>query len=521
MKKKIVYTFIALLITVLVAAPYLVGIKISKQYNASLAHINAHLAPDIKLVGTFKNGYLSSSATTQVNTVNGLTLFSLVHTIKHGPFIPGHKIFKMAAVNTVIDGNVNTVINNVYNNKEAYAINSEFDFSGIGETIIKNNPVTIDNANFKINWQGMNLVIKNQKNFAAIDAQLSMPLLNVIDNASDKKNEVSVVELKSTFAVAADTTNNHSASANLDVSQVKISAAAAEVVNLQKANLTTNSKLVNKLVSSEIIYKFDKMVLFVTDVYGPLLFNIKLNNLNAVAFEKLSAKQQENAMPYPELLADILSTQPTVDIVFNLGLPNGKIELNARMQSSAVDVKQLDPKTIMNNVAVTLSLKITQATLYEFLAKYAENEIHRLETDYFAKHEQSTIKNPFTISPKDLASTIQAWVTSAVNILKTEKILQENKDMLSIDIKLTNNIVTVNGAEIKDADMQRINNLLMITDKTIINTEVSAVDTNKPVEHVNKIQIVPPLVAPKDGGNKNTAPSQKKAGGGGKGKKSK
>ena len=61
----------------------------------------------------------------------------------------------------------------------------------------------------------------------------------------------------------------------------------------------------------------------------------------------------------------------------------------------------------------------------------------------------------------------------------------------------------------------------MITDKTIINTEVSAVDTNKPVEHVNKIQIVPPLVAPKDGGNKNTAPSQKKAGGGGKGKKSK
>lgn len=481
--RKILIFVAFVIVALIIAAPYGVGMLLEKEYNNAIAQLNSLHSNQAKFVGVFNRGYMKSTAKTEVTFTNSPTSIIMADNILHGPVIFDLKTsympqgYMLAKVNTVLEGDLSKMLDAIYAGKPAYSIDTEIDFSRNGITTIKSNPLTFSLANGDLNWQGMKLLLKYTIGVPKVSGEIFIPSVKYLEKL-DVNKEFDIANVQIDFmSDAASQSDNVS----IKIVDVGLKAADKIIFSGDQLSLVADGKNNNNLISANLKYTFDEIKIL-TDKYGPMSLSLHFNNLSKLKIQ--NAQQQ----PSPEEILQMLEQRPSASIDLKLTMPKGKIDLVGDAQIGGKDLTVLNQETVFNNASMKFALKINQAIVYEVLAQYAENQLSLKEKEYFKTNTDTTKPNPYTLTPEARQELVEAWVIGLLETLKNKKLIIETDSIINIDVKLDKGALTINEQPISKEELENLRPIFDIVVPTVAEPESVPV----PVETAPEAVVVPP-----------------------------
>lgn len=472
--KKTINAIILLLIVAAAASPYVAGMMLEKNFNRTVAHLNTIYADQYKFTTEYTRGYAKSTAIIHVVEANNPeNKLNLNLNIQHGPvifefhgwpnpttYVP--RSYHLAVVTTQLDDKVNKILDGIYAGKPAYAITTLIDFKGNQTTEVKNFPVVVPKDSNEFDWGGMTATVKSDIDLNFITGELNIAkiaYLQGVDNPQTQK-QVAAKNIKITFNYGGVATGEH---ADMAVENISVLEGISPVASVDKLSISVSTLKSGDLFKSDILYSADKIMLE-KDQYGPLAVQIKFNNFNAKAIQDFAKKQNADMSMNASLveMQSILSTSPGVDWDVKFTTPKGKIDFTGSAVVGGKDLKVIDAASVMATADIKLKLNVNQPIVYEFLAQYAEDQLHSKESEFFMQNKDPNIANPYSLSPPDLKNTVEKWIIALLNELKDNKMIIEKDDLISVDAKYLKSQWAINDKLMTDADWKKLQEALIV-----------------------------------------------------------
>lgn len=475
--KKSIKIVLGIVAIIALASPYVVGRALEKDFNNFIARVNETGKNDFTMTGKFYRGVFSSTATTELTFKNSYNSVQLAHFIKHGPvifnfngwFSPSTYIprgLKMGQVSTKFTGKIQDFIDEIYAKKPAYECITTIAFNGDLNTLFTNYPLTTPIDKGTLNWKGATANFNTDKNLEKANLALTMPSFEYTETLAPGFTQIAnITNIKINFAEVgrgSQTTFKHS------LESAKISTNGKEDASLQGLEVNVDKKITNGKQDLNFDIKFSKLA-FSEDVYGPLNFNIKINNWQENALldyiSGQTVQMQLNTIDQPAALPGQMPTPPQpilsdaskatllealkqkVSIQTDLSFKTPDGDILSKISAEIGDPSITDVS--MDQILPTLNIKenfiISKKLVYKSLSYYGENQIKHSEIEYYLKNRTSNITNPYTMTPETLQSTVNDWINKLIAQLTAQNYIVDKEDNFITDITYVNKIITING----------------------------------------------------------------------------
>lgn len=465
---------IGLVVVLLVAAPYITGRVIEKDYNEMVQNLNSYIPAEAKatVTGKFNRGIFTSTATTEFHFKNMPQSFQLAHVIHHGPLIfnfigwlhPSSYIprgINLGVITTNFTGDVENNIQKSYAGKPAYDITTTISFHADVNTVINSYPITITTGPVSLNWQGMQANIGTDIKLDQINANINLPMVEYTESVTpDAKRTAHLEKLQISYQ---DSSITKVMNVNLSLDSLKVSSGSTNEASVQNYVISFDKKVTKD--AADIDFKVS-LAKFVMDTlqYGPINIDTQLKNVDADA---LKDYLQEPEAVFEQgggsaALLKILNKKVAFDYNISGTTPDGSITLKSHSEIGGPNVKALNDKSLSDSYNTTLDMSISKKLAYVILAKYGETQVQNMEALYYMQNPTSKIKNPYTLAPQDLQNTITAWIKKVLDQMVAQKFLVQNGDILTANVVYNAGALTVNGTPKTDADLQQLNSLMVV-----------------------------------------------------------
>lgn len=470
--KKLFKIFLAIIVVILIGAPYFAGRILEKDFNGFIAHINEIGKDQVTVVGKYYRGFFSSTATTEITIKNSYTSVQLAHFIKHGPvilnfngwFSPTSYIprgFNMGVINTTFTGNIQKFVEMVYGKEPGYEITTAISLHGNINTQFNTNPFNKQLGQGQMNWQGSKTFFDTDRELSKIDGSTSIPIIEYSETlAPNLKQAVKINNVKIDFASKGYLQD----SLNVNLDDIKLLNNDTTELDLQTYALVIKRQVTNDILDLEIKKSFKKLVVG-NDAYGPLDFTLDFKNVSTKAINLLRQNQEQtvadNAVS-DDIMLQFLINKITLAATLKFTTPDGNI--SGKLDAALGDPKitAVTPEQILPTIVVKQNIQLNKKILYKLLTQFAQNQIKNREVQFYLKNRTSTITNPYTMSPEQRLSVVNAWVTKVVAALTVQKYIVANGDDYVVDIDFSNQKLTVNGLAKAEADVGQLQGLLEV-----------------------------------------------------------
>jgi uncharacterized protein YdgA (DUF945 family) len=488
--KKYISAIVLLLLIVLAGSPYYVSMQVQSEYEKSITALNQYYTGQVTVTGTYNRGFFTSNATTEIKFTNSPEVLTLKHEIHNGPFIidtsSGNissyipKGFKLAVVDTVIQSqNLDALIKNVYKDKSAYTITTNVNFNGSGDTTLINNPFTMNIGAGEINWKGMSLTIQHAKSFASFDSTLSIPQFSYMEMTADlaKKNEFRIVDVTAKYTAGSQVQVEK---LDFSIASISITQGTISVFDADKIAIKGDYSRANKVINSDVVYSFDKLIL-ATDEYGPMQLKAKLTNFDIDTFDTLTSKiaadhsitmtgtvnvhdvlNKLRSYLTPEQVATALSAMPYAEFDLALTTPKGKLNYTSNIVVGDKNLSSIDYDTVMATVVAKISFQIDQPLAYAILAQTAETSIANNEKLFAQQNQDPNLQNPYTLTPEQRQPIIENWIIRLLDKLKDSKVITEKDKVISSEWSYEKGVLTINSKIFSQQDLDALKPLFEI-----------------------------------------------------------
>jgi uncharacterized protein YdgA (DUF945 family) len=507
-----------LIIVFAVAVPFGAGFMIENHYNDMIARLNKAYEGDIVFTGSFQRGFMSSTAVTEIVSPKGTPVETLQHIVRHGPvifnfngwlssstYVP--QGYGLARVDTKLNGSLAKKLANIYAGKPAYTIDTMVAFNGDSATNFINNSLTTQVGLGILKWQGANGTVNIDKDVTRVSGSMLMPSLEYSEQVQSGADTETLqitnfkVDFNKLVADASDTLN-------LSMDAFKIINKTSEELVLNNATLMFNKKLVSNTEGAELKTAFLKLKIASHDI-GPFSFGVKTNNINSAA---LMAIMQDRAamaamgnndmqtnIPSDQVVA-MLSTKPTLDADMKLTMPEGNIDYVGHIEAGGANIVSADPAVIIPTIKMSQKFQIGSKIVIKILTRFIEDQVLRNEKQYFVNNKTSTITNPWTMTPEQLKSMTTKMINEIITVLKTKQYIIELEDVMSTQVEFANSVLTINGVQRNQEDMNQLRMLMEVkppvTSTVEPVTSPSTTINTAPVTEAGPLSNTAPVTAP-------------------------
>lgn len=463
-------TYLLLLIIIgLAAAPWGVGVLVEKRYKEMLNQIAKVYGDNVQMKVEYERGYLKSVAKTSItDPVSGQTM-SFVDTIQNGPVIvdfqgvanPASYIpqgFKLAVIDSKLEGLFQESIKAVYGGKDAYKITTVLEYSGVGETTIKIFPLQMNNGpNDVLDWQGGEYKIKFDQDFVKFSGSMNFPKLEY----SDGINKILVSQITGSFKNNIDTNEGEY---NFGISEMVVSDHnSSDKITIKDVHFKGKADVQDKMMTANMEYG-TKSVDYIGDMYGPIGFNIKFSNIDNELFNEISKGGEQGANMDPQML-EFFQQRPTMDFTLEAVTPQGDISVAIRTEIGNADLAELTEEGLMASSSITADVNIAKELIMLGLREYVANEISMQEAIYFSQNRENpnAAPNPYVMTAAELQQFTDEWIGTFTQYMLDDKFWLESGEQYTTNIKFVNNEISFNGVVKTPTDLEYLGASLNIT----------------------------------------------------------
>lgn len=454
-------TYLLLLIIVgLAAAPWGVGVVVEKRYRQMLDQISKVYGDNVQMQVEYERGYLKSVAKTSItDPVSGQT-FSFVDTIQNGPVIldfqgvanPASYIprgFKLAIIDSKLQGLFEESIKAVYGGKEAYKVTTVLEYSGNGETTIKIFPLQMNNGpNDSVDWQGGEYKIKFDPEFVKFSGSMNFPKLEY----SDGINKVIVSQITGGFE---NNINTNEGEYNFGIADIIVSDHnSSDKISIKGVNFNGKADVKDKMMTANMQYG-TKSVDYIGDMYGPIGFNITFSNINNDLFNEISKGGEQGVNMDPQLL-EFFQQRPTMDFTLEAVTPQGDISVAIRAEVGNANLTELTEEGLMETSNITADIRIAKELIRLGLSEYVASEISMQEAIYFMQNRENpnAAPNPYVMTAAELQQFTDEWIGTFTQYMLDDKFWLEAGEQYTTNIKFVNNEISFNDTVKTHTDLE-------------------------------------------------------------------
>ncbi len=463
-------TYLLLLIILgLAAAPWGVGILVEKRYREMLDQISKLYGSDVEFQVDFKRGYLSSVAKTSItDPATGQTM-NFVDTIQNGPVIfdfkgvanPASYIpqgFKLAVIDSKLEGLLEESIKAVYGGKEAYKITTALDYAGNGETTIKVFPLQVNQGpDNTVDWQGGVYTIKFDSSLENFTGNIAFPKLVY----SDGLNKIMVSDITGNFKSNVETNEGNY---NFGIAEIIVSDHNTDdQVSIKKINFTGKADVNNNMLTANMQYATDSID-YIGDVYGPIGFNITFGNIDNELFKQISKGGEQGQNMDPQLL-EFFKQRPTMNITLEAATPQGDISVAVLAEVGNADLTELTEESLMSSSSINADIKVGKELILIALREYVASEISMQEAIYFMQNRENAqaAPNPYVMTTAELQEFSNEWIATFTQYMVDDSFWIDAGDQYTTNIKFVNNEIMFNDVVKTPTDLEYLGASLNIT----------------------------------------------------------
>ena len=469
---KLILILLVLTVIVVVGGPFVTGIVAQKKFNEKIAALNNDLQNlNIKIESSYKRGFFNSLASTDFVFTNQNVKISLEHNITHGPVLLNFKGFAdptsyipqgyaLAKIDSKFIGKAGQKIDQLYKDNTGYTIITILAFDGKADTMIKNAPLVTAIGHGQVNWQGLTGDVKVNHDASTINSSMKMPLIEYTETDDGVKQQLSISGINFGYAY---TRENDNIVLKSSVDNLKIIGAADSDINLNNITFVNSQTILNNLVNLDLDVGFTKLD-FDQRTYGPLAFSLQFKNLDASIYRAVMDKNNQAQKQFtPQQTLDLLHKKPTVDLDFKFNTNFGDIIITVKAEIGSPDLKEVNKEEVLKTLNITKHWQVNKKLVYMFLAKYGEDQIHAKEDQYFMQNKSSNIKNPYTMTPEQLQTTVTTWIDNLLQQLAAQNLIVMQDDNVIMDLNFANNVLTINGVQKTPEELNKAKQLLQIS----------------------------------------------------------
>lgn len=466
-----------LLLTIIIiaaaAGPYFTGKMVEKKYEEFIAQLNITNKGQATIIGKFYRGFFSSTATTQISFIDSYQTLQLSHHIKHGPiiidfagwtklnsYIP--QGLALAVVNTTLLGEAQQVIENAYAGKPAYDITTKISLKGDINTDIISHPLTYQNENATLIWQGAKATIFTSEKLQDMKVVASFPSIEYVEQKNTDKQSIRLMNINADYETKFDTFD---AALKFSLGNMKIAHNDVAEFNMDKYEATIDRKTTNNLMNMLCSFKFDKLSLGKNE-FGQFNFTLNIKNLHAesmrVILRQPATVEYKNAQMITETFLVVLNNKFNLDMNLDMNTPDGKFIIKGNADIGGPEVKTLSPEQITPTINANAEAQISSKLFQTLMTKFAEDQIHEMEALYFMANKTSSVANPYTMTPEVMQSTISTWLGGLITKLVTQKYLVQSDDMLSTKISYAQDALTINDVPKTSVDLDSLQAMFIV-----------------------------------------------------------
>ena len=392
--------FFILILLLLVISPFALGFKIKTDYNALVNNLSSIMQADVQIV-SYNKGFFTSEALLEMRFPNAPFSMQFKENIIHGPVYLGLlNQGKLPFVAAVVQGEMLPVAGfeaetqQIFSGSSPLVYQMLIDYNGNVESDAYmpaiNTSMQLDNGSLLINSSAMIMKTYYHMSSQSVSGDVSLPAFSV----SDQTGTFTVDDVAMSFSANMGQNGLLMGDSNLSMRKLDMQSGADQFAIHDFRIRTVNSE-VGELINSHAEMNA-REIYASNEKFGPAVFNLSLNGLNANSLKQIQQMQQEietktaqgippeqiNAMVAGQMITLVpdLIKQASLKIQpFRLQSDLGTLETTVDFSVEGIDQNApADPMYMLSAINLDVNLSIDEKLMRQIVEWYLVSNEQRV-----------------------------------------------------------------------------------------------------------------------------------------------